>query len=108
MTGANPRSAYPPAPNDITERIDNTTTFVAEGDMFAVWVYVDRHGLAKPHVEEARHTAAVSFADFAVHLAAFLTEADAAVTGSNGARLLAEWYLDVPVHALVAAPEARS
>ncbi|WP_205327533.1 hypothetical protein [Glycomyces sp. YM15] len=97
----------PPAPKNDTERQQNTVDILASADMHSLWIYVERHGLSKPHLEGARKQIRMPSNELTDHIRQFLADASRTVQDSNGARLLKEWYLGQPVQLELVSAEAH-
>jgi hypothetical protein len=106
MAGQHLWDGKPPEPANDAERMQNTIDILASADMRSLWIYIDRHGLAKPHIETARKQIRMTSSELAAHIRSFLADASRAVQDSNGARLLREWYLGQPVQLTLVSGEA--
>lgn len=94
-----PFNGNPPKPRNSDDRFWITVDTLDSSDMRALWVAVERDGLSKPVLDNARKHVGMSDADLVVKIRAYLAHTTSAVRESTGGRYLAAWYAPLPAQA---------
>lgn len=101
-----PFKGEPPAPANDTDRFNIVQDMLDSGDMRALWVAVDRDGLAKPILEAVRKHVGMTDRELSARIRSFLAHTTADVRASRGGQLLAAWYAPLPAQAALFDMEA--
>jgi hypothetical protein len=91
-----PFKGDPPQPANKRDQFWITVDILDSADMRALWVAVDRDGLSKPLLENARKHVGMSDADMVRRVRLYLAHTTPEVRESVGAQYLTDWYAPVP------------